>query len=77
MSDYTFIRTRKLTVRQLEQVSKWLDENLTGPCTIRGAHHRRFIQSYIQGVEGNRPIHQLKVEFFNETDARHFLMDWG
>lgn len=72
-----FVRTRKLTMNQLDQVSRWLDEHATGAVTIRGAHYRRFIQSYIAEHDGNRPIHQIKVSFFNETDARRFMMDWA
>jgi hypothetical protein len=75
--DKIFIRTRKLTMRQLEEVSKWLDIHPTGPVTIRGAKHRIYIQQYVAEHDGNKRIHELKVEFFNETDARHFLMEWG
>lgn len=73
----TFIRTRKLTMKQLELVSKWLDEHPMGKVTIRGCDHRTYIQQYIAEHDGNRPIHTLKVCFFNETDARRFLMDWA
>lgn len=72
-----FVRTRKLTMRQIDEVDRWLDANATGAVTIRGIHYKRFIQSYIAENDGNKKIHVLKVSFFNETDARHFLMDWG
>lgn len=75
--DHTIIRTRKLTINHLKQVDAWLDEHLMGSATIRGTHYKKYIQAYIQESEGNRPIHQLKVTFFNETDARRFLMVWG
>jgi len=75
--EYIFIRTRKLTMRQIEAVGKWLDEHATGPVTIRGLSHKTFIKKYLEQNEGNRPIHQLKVAFFNEMDSRHFLMEWG
>lgn len=73
----TIVRTRKLTIRQLTEVEKWLDEHALGSVKIRGAPYKKFIQAYIQEHEGNRPIHQLKAEFFSETDARRFLMEWG
>jgi hypothetical protein len=72
-----YVKTRKLTMANLENVSKWLDENATGPVKIRGAHYRTFIQQYCGENDGNKKIHVLKVSFFNETDARHFLMAWG
>lgn len=72
-----FVRTRKLTMRQIDLVDKWLDEHATGPVTIRGAHYKRFIQSYIAENDGNKKIHELKVSFFNETDALRFMMDWA
>lgn len=72
-----FVRTRKLTMRQLEEVSKWLDVHPKAKVSIRGAPHRKFIQQYIAEHDGNRPIHQLKVSFWDETDARHFMLDWA
>lgn len=72
-----FVRTRKLTMVQICQVERWLNEHATGPVTIRGAHYRKYIQQYCAENDGNKKIHELKVSFFNETDARRFLMDWG
>lgn len=77
MMDTIIIRTRKLTMNQIKQVNTWLAEHAKGPVKIRGAHYNIFIQQYCAEHDGNRKIHQLKVEFFNETDARHFMMDWG
>lgn len=71
------VTTRKLTMTQLEEVGKWIDQHVTGPVSIRGAKHTIFIQQYVAEHDGNRKVHQLKVAFFNETDARHFLMEWG
>jgi hypothetical protein len=62
---------------QICQVERWLNEHATGPVTIRGAHYRKYIQQYCAENDGNKKIHELKVSFFNETDARRFLMDWG
>jgi len=77
MDNSIMIKTRKLTMRQIEQVGKWLAEHATGPVQIRGLAPATFIKQYLAQNEGNRPIHQLKVTFFNETDARHFMMEWA
>lgn len=75
--DTIYVRTRKLTMRQIQEVEKWLDEHATGKVTIRGAPYKVFIQQYCAENDGNKKIHVLKVAFFNETDARRFLMDWA
>jgi hypothetical protein len=73
----TIVRTRKLTMVNIQNVEKWLDEHLTGPATIRGANYKVFIQQYCAENDGNKKIHTLKVSFFSETDARRFLMEWA
>lgn len=72
-----YIKTRKLTMANIENVGKWLDEHTTGPVSIRGTDYCKYIQQYCGENDGNKKIHVLKVSFFNETDARHFLMVWG
>lgn len=72
-----FVRTRKLTPSQILEVDKWLDEHAMGKVTIRGAPYKVFIQQYCAEVQTKKKVHILKVAFFNETDARRFLMDWG
>ena len=77
MKDTIIVRTRKLTMNQLLLVDKWIDEHAKGTVRIRGAVPKIFIQQYCAEHDGNRKVHQLKVEFYNETDARHFLMEWA
>ena len=73
----TIVRTRLLTMVNIQNVSKWLDEHAKGKVTIHGAPYNLYIQQYCAENDGNKKIHRLKVQFFNETDARHFLMEWG
>ena len=72
-----FVRTRLMTMVNIRNVEKWLDQHATGSATISGMPYKKYIQKYCEEHEGNRKIHRLKVAFFNETDARRFLMDWG
>jgi hypothetical protein len=73
----TYITTRKLTMNQIVQVGEWIKEHAMGAVRIRGALPDTFIQQYCAEHDGNKKIHKLKVQFFNETDARRFLMSWG
>jgi hypothetical protein len=72
-----FVRTRKLSMRQLLEVASWLKEHATGRVSIRQTDPTLFIQQYCAEMDSGKKIHRLKVRFFNETDARRFLMVWG
>jgi hypothetical protein len=76
-TDYTHVKTRKLTMTQFAEVGRWIKHHATGDVKIRGTNPQKFIQQYCAEHDGNRKVHELKVHFRNAIDAQHFLMEWG
>lgn len=72
-----FVRTRKLSMNQMLEVADWIKVHVTGRVSIRNTDPTLYIQQYCAEKDSGKKIHQLKVRFFNETDARRFLMVWG